>query len=460
MNNSSLLSELEFGFETFSPESVTLSNDQINQAINLSNAILNESRKWYTYLNALALFGFENWLEERGEDFTVNREKCSVFNPEISNSIEAVCHLKVNQFKLCLITVGSLFDEVVTVPQAVLDLPEYAAQFYVLVEVQEELETVSISGFISYPDLIAAKANVNLEPDLDWTYQIPLQWFEQETDQLLLYFRCLEPAAIALPKAVNRQNSLSAQKAELQAILPQLQAENGQSTSQLWNLLTWEQGIAILTNPQLLRWVYQVQNLTNLEAETRSSEWLKTQNNYLSDLLTLLTEPAMNLGRWLRDELDNFASELSWVLVPEFSPATAMRSLRLASEEFEAIMQELQKQDIEIPTQAKGAYRDLQLAETALRLYALTWELNTDTVREWKLLLILGTPSQMSLPNQVQLRVSDETQILVEQNLNPDDDYPYIFTAVIGSLEEKFIVTVSLGSEIQETLPPFGFDPE
>jgi len=187
---------------------------------------------------------------------------------------------------------------------------------------------------------------------------------------------------------------------------------------------------------------------------------VKTQNNYLSDLLTLLTEPAMNLGRWLRDELDHFASELSWVLVPEFSPATAMRSLRFASEEFEAIMQELQKQDIEIPTQAKGAYRDLQLAETALRLYALTWELNTDTVREWKLLLILGTPSQMSLPNQVQLRVSDETQILVEQNLNPDDDYPYIFTAVIGSLEEKFIVTVSLGSEIQETLPPFGFDPE
>ncbi len=458
MNHSSLLSELSLDFETFSPESVSLSETQIDEALSLSHTVQTESRQWYTYLNALALFGFENWLEERG-NFSINRENCSIFNPEISNIIEAVCHLEVNQFQVCLITVGSLFDEVVTVPQAVLDLPEYAAQFYVLVKVQEELETVSISGFVSYPDLIAAKAKVNLEADEDWTYQVPLQWFEQDINPLLLYFRCLEPGAIVLPEAVNRQTLLATNQAELQQILPRIQAENS-SNSQLWNLLTWEQGIAVLTHPQLLKWVYQIQNSTQLEQETNPSALIQTRKNHLSDIFQLLTEPAINLGRWLQDELDNLASELSWVMIPEFSTPTAMRSLRFASEEFDTIERELKNKKIEIPPDAKGASRDLQLADTSLRLYVLSWELDSDSVREWKLLLILGTPSRSNLPHQVQLRVSDETQILAELSLNPGDDYPYIYTEVEGSLEEKFIVTISLGGEIQETLPPFGFNPE
>ena len=460
MNNSSLLAEMSSGFESLSTSSISLSNQHINRAIELTHPLRDESRKWYTYLNALALFGFESWLEERGEDFGVRSENCSIFHPEIANTIEAVCNLEVNQFKVCLIAVGSLFDEVVSVPQAVLDLPEYAAQFYVLVEVQEELETVVVSGFISYQNLIAAKANANLEPDGDWTYQVPLQWFEPETDRLLLYFRCLEPAAIPLPETPTRQTLLSTQQSQLKTILPQLQTQNQQSNLQLWDLLNWEQGIAILTHPELLRWVYRAQNSSVLDSQVSQSESIENQTNYLFDLLKLLSEPAMNLGRWLRDELDSLAGELSWVLIPEFSAATAMRSLRWASEEFESIVQELKRNGEEIPDRAKGGYRDLQLAETSLRLYALTWELDSDTVREWKLLLILGTPSQIGLPNEIRLRVSDATGILVEKGLNPDDDYSYIFTAVIGSLEEQFLVTVSSGSETQETLPPFGFNPE
>ncbi|WP_413161101.1 DUF1822 family protein [Capilliphycus salinus ALCB114379] len=464
MSNSSLLTEISLGFEAFSTSSVSLSNEQIDRAIELTHPLKDESRKWFTYLNALALFGFENWLEERGDEFTVNRENCSIFNPEIANTIDAVCNLQVNQFKVCLVTVGSLLDEVVTVPQAVLDLPEYAAQFYVLVEVQEELETVAVSGFISYQNLIAAKINANLEPDEDWTYSIPLQWFEPETEELLLYLRCLEPAAIPLPEIPNRQTLLSAQTAQLQTILPQLQPQNQASNPQLWNLLNWEQATAILTHPSLLRWVYQIQNTTDLEGEIGQSELIETQKTYLKDLLKLISEPAINLGRWMRDELDNLANEFSWVLLPDVSLEMrgypAMRNMRDTSEEMGIILQQLQQQGVEISPQAKVGYRDLQLAETSLRLYAVTGELESDTVREWKLLLILGTPSQTSLPHQVQLRVSDASTILDEQGLNPGDDYPYIFTEVVGSLEEKFIVTVSLGSELQETLPPFGFNPE
>jgi hypothetical protein len=56
--------------------------------------------------------------------------------------------------------------------------------------------------------------------------------------------------------------------------------------------------------------------------------------------------------------------------------------------------------------------------------------------------------------------VSDQTGILVQQVLDPQQQDSYFFTRVVGNLEEKFIVTVSLPSGIEQTLPPFSFNPE
>jgi hypothetical protein len=76
----------------------------------------------------------------------------------------------------------------------------------------------------------------------------------------------------------------------------------------------------------------------------------------------------------------------------------------------------------------------------------------------------------MRLPAGLTLRVSDQTGILVERAVEENDNYsnfftsaigtPYFFTSVIGSWEEKFIVTVSLAPGIKQTLPPFSFDVE
>ena len=165
----------------------------------------------------------------------------------------------------------------------------------------------------------------------------------------------------------------------------------------------------------------------------------------------------MNVGRWLWDELDELAQELSWVLLPNIAPASAMRS---PTEEFEAIVNELQENGLAIPSQARGGYRDLPLAGYRLRLYAVTWPLVSSTVREWTLLLVLGTLSDTSLPPGLKLRVSDQTGILVERVLDADDNYPYFFTSVVGTWDEKFIVTVSLTPELELTLPPFAFNPE
>lgn len=435
-------------FEVLPTEAIDLSPESIDQALELSDQIPNEQRQWQTYLNVLALCGFEQWLESRSSELIINRAQCSVLQPSVANAIASVCNLNVNEFKLCLIATGSLTDEEVTLPRAVVDLPEFIPHFYVLVEVQEEQETAVVSGFLSYDQLVNRRATVDLQADEDWTYQLPLTWFEGDSDGLLLYLRGLEPSAIPLPIALSdRSMQLSQMRSELEALLPQLQSPE----RQLWQVLSWEQGAVVLSSPELLNWVYQLQRQT---LQTRA---IAPFQQHLSDILQLLTQPAVNVGRWLWDELDEFAQELSWVLLPNIAPASAMRS---PTEEFEAIVNELQENGLAIPSQARGGYRDLPLAGYRLRLYAVTWPLVSSTVREWTLLLVLGTLSDTSLPPGLKLRVSDQTGILVERVLDADDNYPYFFTSVVGTWDEKFIVTVSLTPELELTLPPFAFNPE
>ncbi len=168
-NTQQILSE----FERLPTSAIILSHDKINQAVQISSLINNTTQRWQTYLNALALFAFEKWLEERNNLLTINPEQCTLLQPAIANAIAAVDKLQVGEFKLCLIATGSLTDEVVTLPRPVVDLPEFVSHFYVLVEVLEEQECAVIRGFLSYQQLTERLANANLIP-LDWTYQLPL----------------------------------------------------------------------------------------------------------------------------------------------------------------------------------------------------------------------------------------------------------------------------------------------
>ncbi len=429
-------------FEILPTAAIILSTDAINEAVEISHKIHNTSQQWQTYLNALALFAFEQWVEERDDSLTVNREECTILQAVIGNAIATVDKLQVGKFKLCLIATGSLTDQEVILPRAVVDLPEYIPHFYVLIEVLEEQETAVIQSFLSYKQLTERLANVNLVPQEDWTYQLPLTWFEDNPDNLLLYLRCLEPEAIPLPTVPEgRAENLSRMQGELTALLPQLQVPE----QELWQVLTWEQGTAVLTSPELLNWIYDSQ-MQNSPVPTP----------HLSDLMKLLTQPAVNVGRWLWDELDELAQEFSWALLPKFSPITAMRSPR---EEFEAITSQLQQQGLEIPLQARAAFKDLLLAGISLRLYAVTWHLLSGSDSpQWTLLLILGAPLPEILPDNLKLRVSDQTGILVEQGVNPERGDSYLFTRVLGNWDENFLVSISLMDGVELTLPPFAFE--
>ncbi len=192
--------DLLLDFDYLAEDTIALESEQLQQAAELSSHIVKSAGQWQTYLNALALYGFEQWLRERDTELGIDRQNCSLMQPAIANAIDgAVGNLQVGDFKLCLLATGSSIEDVVVLPRALIDLPEYAAHFYVAIAVQEELEQAKIKGFIAYDSLIAQLQSAKKAPEPDWTYQLPIAWFEPEAERLLLYLRCLETNAIRLP---------------------------------------------------------------------------------------------------------------------------------------------------------------------------------------------------------------------------------------------------------------------
>lgn len=174
----------------FLPKVIELEPEHFELSREISNRVSDEATRWQSYLNVLALFGFEAWIRERIPDKSVNRD---------TKEIESVCYLKVGEFKLCLIATEHLLDEVVNVPQDAIEQAEKAAHFYVMLEVLEEEEEVIIRGILRYDQLINYRSRVNLKPLQDGYYQLPLSEFDAEPNHLLFYCRKLEPTSIPLP---------------------------------------------------------------------------------------------------------------------------------------------------------------------------------------------------------------------------------------------------------------------
>jgi hypothetical protein len=68
--------------------------------------------------------------------------------------------------------------------------------------------------------------------------------------------RCLEPDAIPLPSINSQRNQISVRiQTELLALLLELQS----SEREIWEVLNWDQGSAVLTNSELLNWIDNLQ---------------------------------------------------------------------------------------------------------------------------------------------------------------------------------------------------------
>jgi hypothetical protein len=385
-----------------SPENITLNPEQIERAIELSQSATPATQQWQTYLNVLALAGLERWLQKRAPELNSSREwllrkerkfpddNSMVKSPDATPN-ESFCRVKVNGFNIYLISRSILYDTHVSLAKTAVESPPFIPHFYVLVDILEEIGQANVWGYLRRDRFMQQRQTVGLPRESETTYLLPLEWFERECDRLLLYLRCLEPAAIPTESAL-RHSPL-----RLGGETPIPVKESAQS--------------------------------------------------------------AINVRLWLKDQLDRTAQQLSWILLPPISLTSEFRPLKSPVEQLnDAIAPLLKQRSIPIPSQARGAYRDWQWENLALRLYVVTWELPvTRCVPEWTLLLILGAQPNATLPLGIKLQVRDNVQILEEPQLC-DRSQNYLYARVIGSQNERFWVTIYLANGAAFTLPPFAFE--
>jgi hypothetical protein len=178
----------EDDFYCLDEEGLSLTDEQIAEAVKISNLVTVQSSKWQVYLNALARSGFSNWLEDRDDD---------LFS-QLRYSTPAIDNVQVGEFKVCIIAIGSTDEDFISIPQSILKNPNELAHFYVIVRVLEEIAQASIYGFIRYDQLKVRR----VEDFLDGTCDFPIEWLTLDPDELLSYLRCLNPGAILLPELV------------------------------------------------------------------------------------------------------------------------------------------------------------------------------------------------------------------------------------------------------------------
>ncbi|GAB4383129.1 MAG: hypothetical protein Kow00121_44540 [Elainellaceae cyanobacterium] len=422
---------------------IELTPEQINQAVQISQSLPNREAQWQVYANALSLLGFQSWLEAWGADLAIDTTTCTLHQSQYASLIDAVTNLQVGAFKLCLVTVNSVAEPLITVPKAVIDVDSFQPYFYVLVEVIEEELMTRIYGYLRSDQLVEHQSSLPAA-DTTWSYALPRDWFHPDPNALLLELRCLEPGAIVLPHTSSSPLASAVVERRLDELTSQLQTP----TIPLSQLLNWEEIATILHHPFLADRLHQIQQPPAQSASV------------VSDSLQVLTQQAINAGVWLRDQLDAAAQELSWVLLPTLTPA--MGGLRSAAAELSTIARSLEQVGLVIPAHARIAYRDLLGDRTDLRLYAATWELPDSSQPEWALLLVLGSQSANSLPIGTWWQVSDLSQPLVEQVVTEMQLEPYLYTQVEGSWEEQFQVTIAQPSqnETHTTTFTFAFHPD
>lgn len=442
MNNNNIETDsLLLDFESFSATGIELSTSQVDQAIALSDRLENPERQWRTYLHSLALFGFETWLQSR-HDVELETDNCSVRQPSQANYIDGAFNLKVGQYKICLLTNGVAIDEFITIDRALIDLPEYAAHFYLLLDVVEEQAEVRLSSFIRYDEI--KQHQQALVPAPDWTYELPLAWFEHQPEDLLLYLRCIEPEQIQLQAVTATEDIV----AELEPLLPQLRT----AALPLDQILTWSQAAAIFSNPNLLAWLYRLQSNRPTVADS------------LTALSNALTQTAINVKSWLSNELDELAQNLSWTLLPPpVFAANGLRDLSVVNrasptEEFAAIVTQLRRSGEDIPPEARGACQDFTLGNHQLRLFALTWSVEERDLAEWSLLLVLGAQQNSYLPQALKLELQEGETILATKTSDRNTLDSYLYTQVIGELNEQFTVKVVLRDGTTFIFPDFVFN--
>lgn len=178
--------------------------------------------------------------------------------------------------------------------------------------------------------------------------------------------------------------------------------------------------------------------------------------NQLNETMTTV----INTGRWLQGQLDTVAEQLAWQFIPSLELSYGLRDLGDTEDPLEKIpdiLRELRERNVQVPDNASGACKSINVGDATCHFYTFVWEL-ADT-NEWSSLFVLfGSGANAPLPAGIELQVSDQTSVMSTSKVQPGAMTTFLYIQAIGNLDEQFTVEISTLNGETLTLPPFGFE--
>ncbi|MBE9140201.1 DUF1822 family protein [Nodosilinea sp. LEGE 07088] len=183
----------DFEFEPLQSTTVTLSAADTQWATAICQQVSDPAQQWPTFLRAMALRGVQTWLGAGAQTLSLSYDLDYPPTPGIA--------CQVNGLRLCLVAQGSLSDAVVTIPPGTLDNDENFAHLYLLAEVRDETDQVTILAGLRRDRLLAYQHQTQLATNADGTYTVPVRYFDTAPAEILLYLKCLNPEQLTVPAA-------------------------------------------------------------------------------------------------------------------------------------------------------------------------------------------------------------------------------------------------------------------
>ena len=166
-------------------------NDAVEQSVikvsTKSRALISESEEddqWQVWLDAIAMTAVIQWLQTGPRSLDIVTDAKNIRNI-----------LDVGGHRLCVLAMGTISTPSIELPLTT-STGRPAAQFYLLVEVHEELGQVNLIAGMHHDRLLAKHpalvdtCNTTL---LSQTVVVPLSHFQLTPERLLLYLNCLSP---------------------------------------------------------------------------------------------------------------------------------------------------------------------------------------------------------------------------------------------------------------------------
>ncbi|MBW4458755.1 MAG: DUF1822 family protein [Nodosilinea sp. WJT8-NPBG4] len=193
---------IDLEFDPLRATTVTLSTEAVSWAAQMSQQVPDGAQQWPTFLRAMALQGLQQWLEAGSLDLALYYE--------LHQPPTLAINGRMGDYRLCLVAQGSLSDDEVTIPAATVQDEINFAHLYILAEVQEEVDQVTILAGLRRDRLLAQQQTLGLISQTDGTYRIPVHCFDTTPEDLLLYLTCLSPAQISSPQVSSAETAPAA----------------------------------------------------------------------------------------------------------------------------------------------------------------------------------------------------------------------------------------------------------